>query len=87
MKNGAGNFTAEKIKELRKNIDFSDIPEIKDFSAGHLRNWRPAKKPIALRIDLDNLQWVQSSGIKGYQIKINRVLRWARQNGCPITKI
>ena len=38
MKNGADNFSAERIAELRKNIDFSDIPEIKDFSGGHLRN-------------------------------------------------
>ena len=56
MKNGANNSTAERIKELRKNIDLTDIPEIKDFSGGHLRNWKPAKKPIAFRIDLDNLQ-------------------------------
>lgn len=42
MKNGADNFTAERVAELRKNIDFSDILEIKDFSGGHLRNWKPA---------------------------------------------
>ena len=28
MKSGADNFTAERIAELRKNIDLSDIPEI-----------------------------------------------------------
>lgn len=44
MKNGVDNFTAERVAGLRKNIDFSDIPEIKDFSGGHLRNWKPAKK-------------------------------------------
>ena len=84
MKNGANNSTAKRIEELRKNIDLTDIPEIKDFSDGHLRNWKPAKKPIAFRIDLDNLQWLQSEGIKGYQKKMNGVLRWARQNGCPL---
>lgn len=87
MKSGADNFTAERIAELRKNIDLSDIPEIKDFSSGHLRNWKPAKKPIAFRIDLDNLQWLQSEGIKGYQKKLNSVLRWARQNGCPLPQM
>ncbi len=86
MKNGVNNFTTERVEELRKNIDFSDIPEIKDFSSGHLRNWKPAKKAMSFRIDLDNLQWLQSEGIKGYQRKMNEVLRWARQNGCPLTQ-
>jgi uncharacterized protein (DUF4415 family) len=87
MKNGAGNFTDERIAELRKNINLSDIPEIKNFSEGHLRNWKPAKKPVSFRIDLDNLEWVQSTGVKGYQKKMNEVLRWARINGCPIKSL
>lgn len=86
MKNGASSFTAERVAELRKNIDFSDIPEIKDFSQGHLRNWKPAKKPISIRIDLDNLAWLKSYGDK-YQQRLNDVLRWARQNDCPIAKL
>ena len=69
MKNGASNSTAERVAKLRKNIDLSDIPEIKDFSAGHLKNWKPAKKPVSFRIDLDNLTWLQSAGVKGYQKK------------------
>ncbi|MBP3365603.1 MAG: BrnA antitoxin family protein [Treponema sp.] len=84
MKNGADSFTAERIAELRKNVNLADIPEIKDFSAGHLRNWKPAKKSVSFRIDLDNLEWLQSSGAKGYQKKMNAVLRWAKQNNCPI---
>lgn len=87
MKNGASNFTAKRVAELRENIDFSDIPEIKDFSDGHLRNWKPAKKPVSFRIDLDNLEWVQSEGVKGYQKKMNSVLRWARLNGCSIKSL
>ena len=87
MKNGAANFTDERVAKLRKNIDFSDIPEIKDFSGGHLRNWKPAKKTVSFRIDLDNLQWLQSESIKGYQKKMNGVLRWARLNGCLITQM
>ncbi|MGI5172818.1 BrnA antitoxin family protein [Treponema sp. OMZ 840] len=84
MNNGADNFTAERIAKLRQNIDFSDIPEIETFSDGHLRNWKPIKKPVSFRIDLDNLQWLQSAGVKGYQKKMNEVIRWARQNGCPL---
>lgn len=83
MKNGASNFTAEKVASLRKRIDLSDIPEIKDFSGGHLRNWRPAKKAVSFRIDLDNLEWLKQHG-SGYQKRLNEVLRWARQNGCPL---
>lgn len=86
MKNGANNFTAERVEELRKNIDFSDIPEIKDFSNGHLRNWKPVKKSITVRIDLDNLTWLKEAG-KGYQTRLNDVLRWARQNGCPLVQL
>ncbi len=84
MKSGASSFTAERIAELRKNMDFSDIPEIKDFSGGRLRNWKPAKKAVSFRIDLDNLEWLQSEGVKGYQKKMNAVIRWAKQNNCPI---
>lgn len=33
-------FNPEDIREFRKNIDLSDIPEITDFSESHLRNTR-----------------------------------------------
>lgn len=32
------NFTEYRVAELRKNIDFSEIPEITDFSNAYLRN-------------------------------------------------
>ena len=44
MKNRENKFTKERVEELRKNINFLDIPEIKDFSSGHLRNCEPEKK-------------------------------------------
>ena len=78
MKNGANNFTTERIKKLRKNKDFSD---------GKLRNWKPLKKAVSFRIDLDNLEWLQSVGVKGYQKKMNAVLRWAKQNHCPLAQL
>ena len=89
MNNGANSFTAKRMEELRKNIDFTDIPELtkKDFSEGHLKNWKPLKKPVSFRIDLDNLAWLQSSGVKGYQKRMNEVIRWARQNGCPVNQL
>lgn len=37
-------FTAEKIEELRKNIDFSDIPELTSMEGFVLKNFKPRKK-------------------------------------------
>ena len=87
MKSGADNFTNERIAELRKNVDFADIPEIKDLSTGHIRNWKPAKKAVSFRIDIDNLEWLQSTGVKGYQRRMNAVIRWAKQNNCPLSSL
>lgn len=47
----------------------------------NLKNWKPIKKSISLRIDLDNLEWLQGDNPKGYQKRLNCALRWARQNG------
>lgn len=44
MKNDVDNFTVERVAELRKNIDFSDIPEIKDFSSGYLQSTKNTQK-------------------------------------------
>lgn len=65
-----------------KEIDFSDIPEMTDeqlaqLQPSHLRNpenYRPIKKKISIYIDADVLDHYKSKG-KGYQTKINRVLR------------
>lgn len=65
-----------------KGIDFSDIPEMTDeqlaqLQPSHLRNpanYRPIKKKISIYIDADVLEHYKSGG-KGYQTKINRVLR------------
>ncbi|MFI4955645.1 MAG: BrnA antitoxin family protein [Gammaproteobacteria bacterium] len=58
-----------------KDIDYSDIPETdEDF-------WKDAKimmpkhkRQITLRIDDDIIEWFQKKG-KGYQTKINAILR------------
>ena len=44
MSDGVGTFTAERVAELRKNIDFSDSPEITDFSGFWLRQDRLSGK-------------------------------------------
>ncbi|MFA6732487.1 MAG: BrnA antitoxin family protein [Sphaerochaeta sp.] len=63
-------------------IDYSDIPEMTDeqlaqLQPSHLRNlanFRPIKKKISIYVDADVLEHYKSKG-KGYQTKINRVLR------------
>ena len=70
-------------------IDTSDMPELTatDFARGQFKNFKPLKKSVTFRIDLDNLAWLQSVGIKGYQKKMNAVIRWARENNCPIAAV
>ena len=56
-------------------IDTTDIPEVTDWS-GAIRGafYKPIKKPIALRLDADVLDWFQRQG-PGYQTRINAALR------------
>jgi uncharacterized protein (DUF4415 family) len=67
----------ERVKVVAMSdeaIDYSDIPEISDFSgfvrAGHQG---PAKKQNRVEIDLDNdvITWIG----KDYQSRINAILR------------
>ncbi|MDY0244794.1 MAG: BrnA antitoxin family protein [Sphaerochaeta sp.] len=72
----------DKQIESVEKIDFSDIPEMTDeqlaqLQPSHLRNpenYRPIKKKISIYVDADVLDHYKSKG-KGYQTKINRVLR------------
>ena len=36
--------------------------------------YKPVKKPVTLRLDVDLLAWFQRAG-RGYQTRINRALR------------
>jgi uncharacterized protein (DUF4415 family) len=58
-------------------IDFSDIPELteeqwKTAERGHF--YRPVKRQITTRLDVDVLAWLKAQG-KGYQSRINAILR------------
>lgn len=89
MKNTVEKLTAEKVAEIRaKGINFDDIPELteEDFARGHFKYWKPVKKSITVRIDLDNLTWLKGAG-KGYQTRLNEVLRWAKMHGCPVSSL
>ena len=56
-------------------IDTSDAPAVADWS-GAIRGafFRPIKKPVAIRLDADVLDWFKRRG-KGYQTRINDALR------------
>lgn len=61
----------------QKDIDLSDLPEVRDWAGAVVgKFYRPIKKPLTLRIDADVLAWLKSQG-KGYQTRINEILRSA----------
>ena len=68
----------EKMKQ--KDIDLSDLPEVRNWAGSVVgRFYRPIKKPLTLRVDADVLAWLKSQG-KGYQTRINEILRSAMVN-------
>jgi uncharacterized protein (DUF4415 family) len=79
-------LTKRQIKELAalknmkdEDIDLSDIPEITDWSRAVVgKFYRPIKKSLTIRVDKDVLAWLKADG-KGYQTRINRLLREAME--------
>ena len=74
---------AREIRALARmkdeDIDLTDTPEIKDWSKAVVgRFYRPIKKSLTIRLDADVLAWLKSEG-KGYQTRINRILREAME--------
>ena len=78
MKPATRDFSAE-LAALEampdEQIDYSDAPEIKDFS-GFKRGvfYRPEKSPVTIRLDSDVVAWFKAVEPK-YQTAVNRVLR------------
>ena len=75
------NNQAKELRDLekmkQKDIDLSDLPEVRDWAGAVVgKFYRPIKKPLTLRIDADVLAWLKSHG-KGYQTRINEILRSA----------
>jgi len=74
------NLSQEEIKELEElkdyPIDYSEIPQITDFSKAQFKyfNIKPKKQTITLRLDSDILSVLKSFG-KGYQTRLNDILR------------
>jgi uncharacterized protein (DUF4415 family) len=64
-------------------IDTSDIPELTDAQLAEMKrpeHFRPVKKQITARLDADVLAWLKAGG-KGYQSRMNAILRHAMLNG------
>jgi len=58
-------------------IDFSDAPEMREWSRAVVgKFYRPIKKSLTIRLDADVLAWLKAQG-RGYQTRINKLLRAA----------
>lgn len=70
-----------RIDRLRdRDIDYSDIPPLdKNFLRKATVAWPPTKKQLTIRVDADVLDWLKSQG-KGYQTRINRILRMVMES-------
>jgi uncharacterized protein (DUF4415 family) len=71
----------ERLDSLKdEDIDYSDIPEITDFSK--FRPWeqrqmfKPVKVAVTCKLDADIVAWLKQEG-KGYQTRMNTILREA----------
>jgi uncharacterized protein (DUF4415 family) len=69
----------ENLKSLAERpddeIDYSDIPEITDFSGFEVgKFYRPVKEAVTVRLDADVVHWLKREG-KGYQTRLNAILR------------
>jgi uncharacterized protein (DUF4415 family) len=65
-----------------EDIDYSDIPPMsEELWKNAIRNpfYKPKKSSTTVRVDSDVLAWLRSKG-KGYQTRINAILRRAMLN-------
>ena len=73
-----------RIDRMRDaDIDYSDIPALdRTFLKKATTAWPPAKKQLTIRLDADVLDWLKGHG-KGYQTRINRILRVVMESQPP----
>ena len=75
------NTQKQDIRRLRakrdEDIDLSDAPVVLDWSKAEVgKFYRPPKKPVTMRLDVDIIDWLKAEG-RGYQTKANWLLRSA----------
>ncbi|MCF6292976.1 MAG: BrnA antitoxin family protein [Robiginitomaculum sp.] len=73
-------LTKAEIKKFKarkdEDIDFSDIPELDDRFWKNARVVMPnSKEKVSIRLDKDVLEWFRSQQARGYQSRINAVLK------------
>lgn len=71
-----------------ERIDTSDVPELTDEQlARAVRGgmYRPVKKAITIRLDIDVISWLKEEG-RGYQTKANALLRTEMLRSCSERK-
>ena len=57
-------------------IDLSDMPEKLDWSKARRGVfYRPTKRQLTVRFDADVIEWFRLRGERGYQTRMNAVLR------------
>ena len=71
----------DKLDSVKdEDIDYSDIPEITDFSKFHpweqRQMFKPVKVSVTCKLDADVVAWLKQDG-KGYQTRLNAILRQA----------
>lgn len=79
---GIPKLTEAQLDNLKRlaerpddEIDYSDIPEITDFSGFEVgKFYRPVKEAVTVRLDADVVHWLKRDG-KGYQTRLNAILR------------
>ena len=73
-----------RIDRLRDaDIDYSDIPPLnRTFLKKATTAWPPVKRQLTIRLDADVLDWLKGHG-KGYQTRINRILRVVMESQPP----
>ena len=71
----------DRVDAIRdEDIDYSEIPEVTDFS--RFRPWeerrmfKPLKVAVTCKLDADVVAWLKRDG-KGYQTRLNGILRQA----------
>lgn len=70
------------INIKKHEIDLSDIPEItkEQWKKGYFKN----KPALSVSIDGDNVSWLEKIDSSVNEYTVNKILRWARQNGYPV---
>jgi len=67
-----------------EEIDYSDLAATTPEQWREAKRavfYRPVKQQLTLRIDADVLEWFKSQG-RGYQTRINKLLRQVMMNDC-----